>query len=195
MSITDERRAEAQSILSEYGFSLDEIIELTEPLKMMRSRALTQTRHAKWIEAYVEDSHTVQQIAAFDSVSDEAVRIVLRKAGVWKGRPPGKPKVVGEPRDPMQIYGVPMDVVKEYHEFRKPYLTQRSYVKTKVDVPWALTLVEWAKIWATSGHYKERGNKRHNYCMTRTDTTKGFTTDNVEIVTILDAQERGRERN
>lgn len=196
MPLTDERRAEAQAILSEMGFSYEEVIELTEPLKFMASsRARSDSaRHQKWASMYTEDKFTAMQIGKLENVTNSAVRQALVKLGVWKPmRKKSDPSLhLRRNFDPHQTYGVPAEVVKEYDEFKHAYANHRSYVTAKLKVPWGFNLVEWSKIWASSGHWQERGNKMHNYCMTRVSKTGGFTPGNVEIVPIRDAQERGR---
>ena len=186
MPITDDRRAEAQSILSEYGFTFDEIVELTEPDKFKKmtptSRDYARERHLRWVDAF-KAGQTVPEIAVADKVSHEAVRQVLHKYGAWVKRVQIKrDKVSTDPNAAaMRIYGVPRDVVNEYKEFAGPYTMHRGYIKSKGE-SWAMNLVDWAAAWAASGHWKERGNKDYSYGMTRKEHSQPWSIDNIEIL-------------
>ncbi len=49
---------------------------------------------------------------------------------------------------------------------------------------WQLTYITWRKIWATSGHWNERGPWRGQYCMARFGDKGPYAIDNVKICTV-----------
>ncbi len=90
----------------------------------------------------------------------------------------------------IEKYGITRDEWKAIGtEARNLYRQNRNYA-AKILVPWELTLGQWWKIWQDSGKWEERG-RGTGYGLTRIDTTKPFSVDNVVIET---AQESMRHR-
>ena len=68
------------------------------------------------------------------------------------------------------------------HPFWGAYSEHRNNAK-QVGVPFLLTFMEWLEIWETSGHITERGNRGHQYVMSRYKDKGPYAVGNVEIIT------------
>ena len=70
------------------------------------------------------------------------------------------------------------------HEYRhKCYYFQRKNAERR-GISWQLTYIQWIRIWIRSGHWKERGRNRGNYCMARFGDKGPYSKLNVKICTV-----------
>lgn len=51
-------------------------------------------------------------------------------------------------------------------------------------VPWELTFEEWAAVWWDSGHWFDRGPKKHQFCMGRFGDEGPYKLGNIKIITM-----------
>ena len=61
---------------------------------------------------------------------------------------------------------------------------QHRYSAALRGIPWQFTYIQWAMIWAKSGHWYERGRKRGQYVMARFKDKGPYSPDNVKICTV-----------
>lgn len=59
-------------------------------------------------------------------------------------------------------------------------------------VPWELTFEEWAAVWWDSGHWFDRGPKKHQFCMGRFGDEGPYKLGNIKIITM---DENRKEQN
>ena len=73
--------------------------------------------------------------------------------------------------------------LSRYKQSRCVYKRQRSHALYR-GIPWKLTYIQWRTIWARSGHWCERGNKRSNmFVMARYGDIGAYEDGNVKIIT------------
>jgi hypothetical protein len=67
-------------------------------------------------------------------------------------------------------------------EARSQFLAQRAHAE-KRGVPFRLTFREWEEWWQATGHYNERGSKKHQYVMARKGDKGAYELGNIECIT------------
>jgi hypothetical protein len=86
------------------------------------------------------------------------------------------------PYQELPLFGDPLD--KEciaYLAHAQNTLTRTNW-QDKTPILFKLTFNEWLDIWIASGHLKDRGRRKHQYCMSRKNDYGNYEVGNVEIV-------------
>lgn len=63
------------------------------------------------------------------------------------------------------------------------YRHQRNNAKRR-NILWELTYIQWRLVWARSGHWRERGRGKGQYCMARFGDRGSYNVSNVKICTV-----------
>jgi hypothetical protein len=100
----------------------------------------------------------------------EELNALMQKA--WERHPNSRPS------------GIPPDA---YNKFGQHLMRASEHA-----IPFCFSPEEWWRVWQESGHWHERGNRKHQYCMARINDTGPYAIWNVEIITC--AENRIRQR-
>lgn len=144
------------------------------------------TRDAAICSRYMA-GETLSSIGTSLGLSVEGVRKIARRYGLDKTNAglavrklskarPRKSRPAWE-----RVYGCSLLEFREAtYEERMAYLQHRTNAKRK-RVAWALTLIEWVRVWRSSGKWALRGQGPKKYGMTRVDPGLGLVAANVRI--------------
>lgn len=73
----------------------------------------------------------------------------------------------------------------------KAYQDQKRSAQNKRKVPFEISFEHWLYLWLASGHWHERGTKRHQYVMARRGDTGPYKVGNVFFQTVADNAREG----
>lgn len=80
----------------------------------------------------------------------------------------------------------------ELREANRKFLVQKHGAKRR-EIEFLFTFEQWFTLWHTSGHYKERGQGRNQYCMARYNDRGPYSVDNVHIVKVRENLSEGNQ--
>jgi hypothetical protein len=131
---------------------------------------------------------TLAAIGVSFSISSERVRKILMKFGLDKTNGGLAVRNRDKPREPqvepycVRTYGCTAEQLDKFAlDERRAFLQQRTNVR-RTDVPWRLTLPEWCDVWNRSGKWARRGRGPFRYGLTRIDSNRPFSIENILIL-------------
>lgn len=137
------------------------------------------------------DGENMQQLAKRFSVSRQRIHQILKK---WNcGRFDGGQfacTLLKEEERRARVYrkfGCSIEQLREYRDngMTEAYRSQRNNAGTR-EIPWELSIGQYAAIWMLSGKWNYRGRHRGEYVMARFLDTGPYAWGNVEIVVSSD---------
>lgn len=154
------------------------------------------------IERWYREGLTLEEIGQYYNVSRERIRQILEQLGV--SRTEGGQHVKAQLREQerqeeldrkcLEKYGCTRDQWKEMRRQALSYIDspQNVFIRQKNNalqrgIEWELKLWDWWQIWERSGKWEFRGRAGDQYGLARLDISKGFTLDNVKVMTNREA--------
>lgn len=156
-------------------------------------------RNYEILNMFTNEMMTLQEIGNKYGVSRERIRQIIKsiepdgaiggnrlRVAIEKSHKPKKDSI--REKKCIELYGCSLSERDRYgkphekHSLTNAYMNQKNSAKMR-GIEFNLTLTEWIKIWADSGHLHERGKGKGKFCMTRICDIGPYSVENVQIKT------------